>query len=633
MRENDEALLAAARRGDIEAYGTLVQRHQRIVRAAVYCELSLADHCDDVAQDAFVLAWSRLEQLRDGQRFGAWVRGIARNLARNARRRRVAGPLDDAVDLRTSTTLEDELAWREEADLVRRAVERLPQSYREVIVSFYFEEQSAAAVAAALELPVNAVEKRLSRGRRLLRDEVERMLERHLAPRRSSAVFLAGVLDRVQALPAVEPSRPARGLAMKSAMSALGLLIGLAAVGVGAVAFAPAETVEHGAVVSVAGAAMSREKAPEPAASLAETWTHRAKHRQAATQDSEHQTQDSENDAPFILTPLSDGFMVSTPEDEELRVNMAEMAALEEQAKELELRLLDEQGKEPPPEKPAPLLEREIRGRVIDETGAPVRGAVVVADTALRVQSALFVDHAVETDEDGSFALPATRGATTLLALHRDGLRSQPVRLPEGTQEHDVELRLAIGVIVRGTVWLDGRPLPGQVRLVEPDRGLTSEIKVEADGSFVSPRLSPGTYAVELSLPTPSGNGLPVSTTPDVLTLRPGEDAELHLSAILADEVIVDIETSLPMNRSTSCPLWLLEEDVLAGIWVSDSQGVVVAEIDSRCSDGRIYLQPGDYTLCGRVLQGPDERELASGCQQLGVAGSASHQRVTLDLR
>ena len=78
---------AAARRGSREAAGTLVTRHLRACRAVALAVTNDVDAADDICQDAMIRAIEELDRCRDPARFGAWVRQITRNVARNDRRR------------------------------------------------------------------------------------------------------------------------------------------------------------------------------------------------------------------------------------------------------------------------------------------------------------------------------------------------------------------------------------------------------------------------------------------------------------------------------------------------------------------------------------------------------------------
>lgn len=84
----DAELIAASRGGDAAAFGQIVERYQRAVCAVSYAGTRDRALSEDVAQDTFVTAWRQLPALREIDRLPAWLCGIARNLARSARRRR-----------------------------------------------------------------------------------------------------------------------------------------------------------------------------------------------------------------------------------------------------------------------------------------------------------------------------------------------------------------------------------------------------------------------------------------------------------------------------------------------------------------------------------------------------------------
>src|SRR5512139_980310 len=91
----DNDLVAACMRGDVRAFGRLVERHHGAVTAVAFAitrDLALSE---DIAQDTFVIAWTRLGELRDAARVRAWLCNIARNKSKNelrGRKREVAVP-------------------------------------------------------------------------------------------------------------------------------------------------------------------------------------------------------------------------------------------------------------------------------------------------------------------------------------------------------------------------------------------------------------------------------------------------------------------------------------------------------------------------------------------------------------
>ncbi|HLH56820.1 MAG TPA: sigma-70 family RNA polymerase sigma factor, partial [Verrucomicrobiae bacterium] len=113
----------------------------------------------------------------------------------------------------------DALISKEEEAVLWRAIERVPRGYREALVLFYRERQSIESVAAALELSEEAVRQRLSRGRRLLQQEVVSFIEGALARSAPNQSFTFGVMA---ALPAISSSTIATGLGATAAKSSFG---------------------------------------------------------------------------------------------------------------------------------------------------------------------------------------------------------------------------------------------------------------------------------------------------------------------------------------------------------------------------------------------------------------------------
>lgn len=200
---SDRDLCFAASQGDQTAFRHIVERHQSMVCAAAYAGLGNLAQSEDVAQETFVIAWRKLTSLREPDQLRAWLCGIARTLAKNAQRRSarrggeaVALTAIAEPDAPGLSPLETAIA-RDEAAMLNRALASVPESSREVLVLFYREEQSVAAVAERLGLSEAAVRQRLSRGRSLLRDEVTAMVEAALVKSRPTSAFTAAVLAAI----------------------------------------------------------------------------------------------------------------------------------------------------------------------------------------------------------------------------------------------------------------------------------------------------------------------------------------------------------------------------------------------------------------------------------------------------
>ncbi|MDQ3367982.1 MAG: RNA polymerase sigma factor [Myxococcota bacterium] len=205
IAKSDVELVEASRRGEHEAFGHLVERYQDVVCAVSYSSTGDQGLSEDVAQDTFIAAWRQLDRLRDVVRLGPWLCGIARNLGRKAHKRRRREQILEDEHLAPGGNPFDAAVRGDVERVVRDALARIPETYREVLVLYYCESQSIRDVAVALGTSEAAVMQRLSRGRRYLADSLSEIVEGSLRDRRPSRDLVAAVLAAIVVLPI--PSR------------------------------------------------------------------------------------------------------------------------------------------------------------------------------------------------------------------------------------------------------------------------------------------------------------------------------------------------------------------------------------------------------------------------------------------
>ncbi|WP_342448388.1 RNA polymerase sigma factor [Brevundimonas alba] len=142
----------------------MVERHQAVVRAFVRRVLGGGSgEADDVAQDAFLAAWSSLRSLRDPAGFRAWVCGIAWRKAQDRLRSSQRSAARDTQWLQTIVTPAG-IDPREKAALAA-AMAELPPDVRACVALCLAEGWSNAEAAAALGLPLGTVKSHIARGR------------------------------------------------------------------------------------------------------------------------------------------------------------------------------------------------------------------------------------------------------------------------------------------------------------------------------------------------------------------------------------------------------------------------------------------------------------------------------------
>jgi RNA polymerase sigma factor (sigma-70 family) len=137
----DAELVAQVRRGGRDAFGRIVARYQALICALAYNATGSLAQSEDLAQEAFVVAWKQLPVLRDPEKLRSWLCGIVRNLGRRVRRGRKYEPMHQAEQLETADevpTLEphplDQAISREEEGILWRQLEIIPENYREPLI-------------------------------------------------------------------------------------------------------------------------------------------------------------------------------------------------------------------------------------------------------------------------------------------------------------------------------------------------------------------------------------------------------------------------------------------------------------------------------------------------------------------
>jgi RNA polymerase sigma factor (sigma-70 family) len=198
---SDDELATRSAAGDHEAFAGIVSRYKTLVCSVTYSGTGSLARSEDLAQETFVAAWKQLRHLREPGKLRGWLCGIARNLVRNNRRSSRREPVAEAVEFEAlhepvdaATLPSDEAVNREQEAILWRALERVPETYREPLVLYYREEKSVARVAAELGLSEDAVKQRLARGRRHLHDEVTAFVEGALARTVPGEVFTTQVM-------------------------------------------------------------------------------------------------------------------------------------------------------------------------------------------------------------------------------------------------------------------------------------------------------------------------------------------------------------------------------------------------------------------------------------------------------
>lgn len=150
------------------------------------CVTRNRQEADDLYQDTFLKLYEMADQLVIMTNPKSFLMGVALNLYRNYKRKlsirqRIIGvsvSVDEVAESIPFVGLETEdmVISREECQIVRMAVEKLPDKYRIPILLYYMEEFPQADIAAMMRISESAVKSRIHRAKKMLREKLEGLL-------------------------------------------------------------------------------------------------------------------------------------------------------------------------------------------------------------------------------------------------------------------------------------------------------------------------------------------------------------------------------------------------------------------------------------------------------------------------
>jgi RNA polymerase sigma-70 factor, ECF subfamily len=161
----DADLIRAARNGDRPAFGELYKRYAPMVHGLILARVS-PNQTEDLVQDVFLRAMTRLHSLREDHHFGGWISKIARNYIIDEYRRRSL-PTDSEAEV--DIAVEETTTSANEARAILGAIKSLPEAYREVLLLRLVEGMDGPEIAKRTGLTSGSVRVNLHRGMKLLR--------------------------------------------------------------------------------------------------------------------------------------------------------------------------------------------------------------------------------------------------------------------------------------------------------------------------------------------------------------------------------------------------------------------------------------------------------------------------------
>ena len=187
MKESDVALIQRTLDGDEGAFTTLVKKYQKWVHTLVWRKIGDFHTAEELTQDIFLKVYKKLSTLKPLDRFPGWLYVITtRHCITWLRKKRVATTSLNAMpttELEALCYAQYEAARGKEAsvehqrELVKRLLQKLPESERTVVTLYYLAEMTSEEVSAFLGVSPNTVRSRLRRARKRLEEQEHLLYE------------------------------------------------------------------------------------------------------------------------------------------------------------------------------------------------------------------------------------------------------------------------------------------------------------------------------------------------------------------------------------------------------------------------------------------------------------------------
>lgn len=179
--DSDQVLIERVKR-DPEVFGQLMERYEQplmryVMRLTGWAEVEVGD----ILQESFIKAYRHLNDYDVELKFSTWLYRITHNQTIDTLRKQNVRPvlnlsLEDAARfVATGEDLAGTLARQEDLAEIRRAIQRLPLIYRDVLVLRFLEEKSYEEIMDIVQMPKGSVASLISRGRALLLKDLKRI--------------------------------------------------------------------------------------------------------------------------------------------------------------------------------------------------------------------------------------------------------------------------------------------------------------------------------------------------------------------------------------------------------------------------------------------------------------------------
>ncbi len=175
--KSDEEICKMVQKGDIEAFGILVERYEEKMKRYSQKFLSQKEDIEDVVQDIFLKAFENIQSFDTKKKFKSWLYKIAHNQLVNALKRKERFSFLSLDTFLPYFSLKEEFNEVEKKELranLEKYLQKLDPKYREVIFLYFYENLSYSEISEILKIPISTVGIRLKRAKEKIKKFIQK---------------------------------------------------------------------------------------------------------------------------------------------------------------------------------------------------------------------------------------------------------------------------------------------------------------------------------------------------------------------------------------------------------------------------------------------------------------------------
>ncbi len=181
MANSDFKIINLVKQGDISAYATLVNKYQHMAYTLALSITKNREDAEEVAQDAFVKAYTKLESFKGKSKFSTWLYQIVYRtaLSKTRLKKHNTQSLDEKPENRVmqlSTSEDHNLERRDKKKLLKIAINQLNEDEGFLLILYYYQELSIEEIALLTDHSESNVKVKLFRARKNLHDQLQRIM-------------------------------------------------------------------------------------------------------------------------------------------------------------------------------------------------------------------------------------------------------------------------------------------------------------------------------------------------------------------------------------------------------------------------------------------------------------------------